>query len=81
MPDFPIYDEAYVRERLTNQAPRTQEVRDALDDITRAGIAFGVALTETVPQGPDLRLALGHLEDAVARAKKGVALNQDRVTG
>lgn len=76
---FPTYDHAYVVERLTNQAPRRPETHNALDEVTLAAIEFGSALTSLVPQGPDLRLALGHVEDALARAKKGIALNQDEL--
>lgn len=77
--NFPIYDRAFVTERLTNQAPRTPEIHVALDSITFAGIEFGATLTEIVPQGPDLRQALTALEQAVFWAKKAVTLNQSAV--
>lgn len=76
---FPEINAAYIEHRLRNQAPRTLTVGDALDDLTEAGIAFGCSLARLVPPGPDLTLAVRHLEDALARGKKAIALNQEAV--
>lgn len=66
----------YVRERLTNQAPRSEAVHQALDRATEAGVQFGEVVV-AMPTGPDQMLAMRELESLLARVKKGIALNQE----
>jgi hypothetical protein len=71
--------EAEIAHRLTNQPPRTPGIHSALDDLTEAAIAYGRALAHILPPGRDKSLAVTHLEDSLARAKKAVALDQGGV--
>lgn len=66
-----------IARRLTNQAPRYPVTHEALDALTAAGIAYGEALAAIVPPGREKSLSVTALEESLAWAKKGVALNQD----
>lgn len=72
---FTQLTDEYIRERLTNQAPRSEAVHKALDDVTAAGIEYGKVIL-AMPAGPDQMLAMRLLEDLSARVKRGIALNQ-----
>ena len=74
-------DRDEISRRLTNAPPSGQHVHQALDDLTASAILFGEYLARLVPPGREQSLALTNLEQALAWAKKGVALNQDRVPG
>jgi hypothetical protein len=68
-----------IARRLTNVPPGSPDVHAALDELTAAGIMFGEAIARYVPAGREQALAATNLEQALAWAKKGVALNQDQV--
>lgn len=72
-------DENEVRRRLTNQAPRSHVVSHALDRLTDAAAHFGEEVARTVPDGREQALAVTKIEEALAWAKKGVALYQVEV--
>lgn len=67
-----------IRFRLTNQSPRTAAIGAALDALTFVAIEYGRVLAK-LPPGHDKSLAVTHLEDSLARAKKAVALNQEAI--
>lgn len=71
--------EEEIARRLTNAAPRYPSTHEALDALTAAGIAYGETVAAVVPTGREKSLAVTSLEESLAWAKKGVALNQDQL--
>lgn len=62
---------------LTNQAPIDPEVVKVFEAIREQAYEFAEAIFNFVPEGRNRSMAITHLEDAVMRAIKGVALNQE----
>lgn len=72
-------DHTEIARRLTNVPPGGDNVHKTLDALTAAAIDLGEVLADLVPPGREQALALTNLEQTLAWAKKGVALNQDQV--
>lgn len=69
-------DFAEVERSMTNQAPINDEVVGIFEEIRVPFKEAARKVCESVPEGRDKSLALTHLEDALMRAIRGVALDQ-----
>lgn len=72
---------AQIDHSLTNHPPVDAAVVARFEEIREQAKALGVLIVDLVPVGREASLAVTHLEETVMWAIKGIALNQDEVTG